>query len=1311
MKGKSMKNRWRILAFPCSVVLPFLTYAAAHTRDVYSDITLENENVYGGSIVSYDDYRIHVPAGQKAVVSWQRTSTKTFEGSGYLWVRMDDESGRSELRTGSAYTCEVWTDHKFRTGASLSSRDRVVVGTMVVSTYALGGTLPYSFNRYGLSPNAHVCCGYRFQVRYSKLPVSIPVSFNAEGGSVSTSSKKVTEGTVYGTLPVPTRKGYIFEGWYTAAVGGTRVTALSTAPGSAITLHAHWEKYVKGSYKAYFDKNGGSGSMAIQKRVSGKRQALPANTFARTGHTFGGWALSAGGKAVYKNKETVDFAGGKDITLYAVWTPNVYEVKFVANGGSGYMLNQRLTYGETIALDSCLFTRAGYHLAGWATSAKGKVVHQDGERVCNLTTKAKGVVSLYAIWAQGSPDGKYADLIVMPPEPSAEVVETGKPLSLSVCVVNRGEWAAPASKLRVIGEWNRNYSFSYSQTESGGVKAGAVPPQERFRVELDIGPLLPGASVVKTVPVSGCEQEGLYVFTALANCDGLVEEPRENDSSENIVTVFDPAASPHEHVVAYEGGYAINLLGRTSVPFIVSGGIISAAGDEQTYWFTSAFGGPCKFQVQSHLVGFTGYDGEYDWLAMREQELMGAEAVYVDVYDAAGRKLARASTWGEDAMVSLQPGAEYRLALGVALNGSVGDSAWREELLENLFDYELMVVPSGSGHRVEVRFDSNGAVGDFPAQSYSRDEVCVYRDLPQPIRYGWRFDGWFAEYNGEHHRVRDGDFVVFAVSELRAHWSRDAYADDEKAFAGKAATYDGVLYDGGLPVGRITVKAGARDKKKKTSKLTVTLAEQSAKSVSCTGHTADGRCLKFLTSKKAPVDLELALGADGLTGRYGRLTVAGVRRTSATAYKGSWTITDDGTLGGVRVQLKIDAKGGVTIKGLMADGTVFSAKSQLLVGNGFSEVPVLVELPGAKGSACFVARISDGYVDVVEGGVIGWSDAYLLTGGRTERPSGGSCDLSLADTMLVGFPAAFWGACAVEAPLMAYPVKFTATGLPPGVKVNATTGAITGRPTKKGTYRPVFKITSGANSKWVVTKKATVTVQALSQWMQGTFSGSVCERGTTTLIGRADLSVAATGKISGKMIWNGRTYVLSGSGYDAASMSLNDDWNAGSVMGVVQAKCGSETTTFDLTVAKIWYEDGTLASAAVLEAGTLCEALLQPTPWKKGGFKRLSAAMNKKTLTLTAKNCPDLPSGSKIVLKFATGGKMTAKGTFPTTGKTYQASGSFWLVPQDDGVTVGDGFLGEVNLWFPPNKKGKFNGLLLNVSVKWAGGRLAVEEQ
>lgn len=69
------------------------------------------------------------------------------------------------------------------------------------------------------------------------------VTFNANGGSVTTKNKQVAYSNIYGSLPTPTRSKYVFRGWYTAAKGGTQITQYSTVKvATDHTLYARWQK-------------------------------------------------------------------------------------------------------------------------------------------------------------------------------------------------------------------------------------------------------------------------------------------------------------------------------------------------------------------------------------------------------------------------------------------------------------------------------------------------------------------------------------------------------------------------------------------------------------------------------------------------------------------------------------------------------------------------------------------------------------------------------------------------------------------------------------------------------------------------------------------------------------------------------------------------------------------------------------------------------------------------------------------------------------------------------------------------------------
>lgn len=67
------------------------------------------------------------------------------------------------------------------------------------------------------------------------------IIFNANGGQTDETTKVVYYGQKYGELPKPKREYYTFDGWYTAASGGTKVTESTVySVTEDVTLYAHW---------------------------------------------------------------------------------------------------------------------------------------------------------------------------------------------------------------------------------------------------------------------------------------------------------------------------------------------------------------------------------------------------------------------------------------------------------------------------------------------------------------------------------------------------------------------------------------------------------------------------------------------------------------------------------------------------------------------------------------------------------------------------------------------------------------------------------------------------------------------------------------------------------------------------------------------------------------------------------------------------------------------------------------------------------------------------------------------------------------
>lgn len=163
--------------------------------------------------------------------------------------------------------------------------------------------------------------------------IAYTLIFDANGGSLSTRNKRVYSGKTYDYLignqhqgfPVPLREGYTFQGWYTAASGGTRIypeTIYSLAADS--TIYAHW---ARNTHTVHYDyrTNGGSavGKDSWQQEYSvqaGYGAALDLGVKAKKdGWSFVGWNTDPDGKSVLKEATMKD----DNLTLYAIYKKEI----------------------------------------------------------------------------------------------------------------------------------------------------------------------------------------------------------------------------------------------------------------------------------------------------------------------------------------------------------------------------------------------------------------------------------------------------------------------------------------------------------------------------------------------------------------------------------------------------------------------------------------------------------------------------------------------------------------------------------------------------------------------------------------------------------------------------------------------------------------------------------------------------------------------------------------------------------------------------------------------------------------------------
>jgi uncharacterized protein (TIGR02145 family)/uncharacterized repeat protein (TIGR02543 family) len=218
--------------------------------------------------------------------------------------------------------------------------------------------------------------------------ITYTIAFDANGGTVSSTSSTTNTDGKLASLPTPTRNGYTFDGWYTAETGGTKVE-LSRAYTANATIYARWTLI---TYTITFDANGGTVSPTSAKTGDdGKLASLPTPT--RTGYTFDGWyANTAGGTEVLASRTYTANA-----TIYARWTLITYTVTFDVNGGSGTVPSaQTVNAGSSITLPSQgSLTRTGYTFGGWNANSGGTGTNYDA----GSSYTVNGNVMLYAKWS------------------------------------------------------------------------------------------------------------------------------------------------------------------------------------------------------------------------------------------------------------------------------------------------------------------------------------------------------------------------------------------------------------------------------------------------------------------------------------------------------------------------------------------------------------------------------------------------------------------------------------------------------------------------------------------------------------------------------------------------------------------------------------------------------------------------------------------------------------------------------------------------------------------------------------------------
>lgn len=220
------------------------------------------------------------------------------------------------------------------------------------------------------------------------------------------------------------------------------------------------------------------------------------------------------------------------------------------------------------------------------------------------------------------------------------------------------------------------------------------------------------------------------------------------------------------------------------------------------------------------------------------------------------------------------------------------------------------------------------------------------------------------------------------------------------------------------------------------------------------------------------------------------------------------------------------------------NGKTYSYKGGKVVDGEVTKLPT----SSTKGAPKFSALELSGL------GIVGTVGGYVLDGERIEKPV-----LAIGESRNAMVGVRYERTVAVENPFGG--IKYSASGLPAGLKINASTGVISGVPTKAKTYSKVkITATSKVSSSCKTSQVLTIAIAALPSWARGTFNGEVSVDGVP---GSATISVGSTGKVTAKFSAGGTNWTSTATGYSASSDAANGQFE---FAGTVKAKISKKLT-------------------------------------------------------------------------------------------------------------------------------------------------------
>ena len=189
--------------------------------------------------------------------------------------------------------------------------------------------------------------------KYSKMKYGI--TFNTQGGT--TISSQIVEYGDCAREPEarPTRKGYIFTGWYTTKSAETKFNFEEPIKG-VTAVYAGWEPEV---YTVKF-VTGCDIEIEDQKVEFGSRATRPRVSLVKEGYTFRDWVTTNGGSSIFN----FGFVIEGNTTIYAKWDRNEYTIEFEPQNGN-LSTKVKVKYGDKVSRPTVVPDKEGYIFDDW----------------------------------------------------------------------------------------------------------------------------------------------------------------------------------------------------------------------------------------------------------------------------------------------------------------------------------------------------------------------------------------------------------------------------------------------------------------------------------------------------------------------------------------------------------------------------------------------------------------------------------------------------------------------------------------------------------------------------------------------------------------------------------------------------------------------------------------------------------------------------------------------------------------------------------------------------------------------------------